>query len=114
MSSSRCPGISSAWWGSNANPGRDDLPRKIPEFSTLAVYEVDDGILRPGCARRHHRSSFQRTRVPGQGVLTGEPTTGVLLVLISPEHPVAPYRCVTGQTSFTSATSPRPLFPGTP
>jgi hypothetical protein len=81
------PGILSAWWGSNANPGRDDLPRKIPEFSTLGIYEVADAFSAPVVADGTTGIHFKRTPRPGQGVLTGEPTTGVLLVLISPRTP---------------------------
>ncbi len=77
-------GISSAWWGANANPGREDLPRKIPEFSTLGIYEVGEFFSPPPVPRGTTGLYFKRTPRPGQGVLTGAPTTGVLLVLISP------------------------------
>ncbi len=80
-------GIYSAWWGANAHPGRDDLPRKIPEFSTLAVYEVEEAFSPPPVPDGTTGLYFRRTPRPGQGVLTGEPTTGVLLVLISPRNP---------------------------
>lgn len=78
------PGVSSAWWGSNANPGRDDLPRKIPEFSTLGIFEVGGTFSAPEVPEGITGLHFRRTSRPGQGVLTGAPTTGVLLVLISP------------------------------
>jgi hypothetical protein len=81
------PGISSAWWGANANPGREDLPRKIPEFSTLAVYEVVETFSPPAVPDGTTGLYFKRTPRPGQGVLTGAPTTGILLVLISPRDP---------------------------
>ena len=81
------PGISSAWWGANANPGREDLPRKIPEFSTLGIYEAGAAFSPPSVPEDTTGLHFRRTPRPGQGVLTGLPTTGVLLVLISPRTP---------------------------
>ena len=81
------PGISSAWWGANANPGREDLPRRIPEFSTLGIYEAGATFSPPSVPEDTTGLHFRRTPRPGQGVLTGLPTTGVLLVLISPRTP---------------------------
>jgi hypothetical protein len=79
--------VSSAWWGENANPGRTDLPRKIGEFSTLAVYEVGDLFTPPTTPQGSTGFHFRRTSRPGQGIITGAPTTGILLVLISPKTP---------------------------
>ena len=81
------PGVSSAWWGENSNPGRTDLPRKIGEFSTLALYEVSDSFSPPATPDGSTGLHFRRTSRPGQGIITGAPTTGVLLVLISPRTP---------------------------
>ena len=81
------PRVESAWLGANANPGRTDLPRKIPEFSTLAVYEVGEGFEPPATPRNSTGLHFRRTNRPGQGIITGAPTTGILLVLISPRTP---------------------------
>jgi len=71
----------------NVNRDRDDLPRVLPEFDHLAVYEVNDAFEAPpevdGVAGHH----FRRYRRPGQGVLTGRPTIGLSLVLISPKEP---------------------------
>jgi len=78
-------GVTSAWWGINANPGRKDLPHKIPEFSMLGIYEVDDDFKAPSTDVGSNGLHFTRTTRPGQGVITGSPTTGVLLVLISPK-----------------------------
>jgi hypothetical protein len=82
-------GVVSAWWGENANPRRTDLPRKIPEFGILALYETDDGFTVPEPAQGSPGFHFRRTPRPGQGIVTAEPTTGVLLVLISPRDPEA-------------------------
>jgi hypothetical protein len=78
-------GVRRGWWGSNANPMRTDLPRKLNEFSTLGVYEVDDGFRPPAVSDGTTGLHFVRTARPGQGILTGSPTTGILLVLISPK-----------------------------
>ena len=77
-------GVSRAWWGENANPGRSDLPRKMDEFSTLGIYEVDADFATPSTPDGSVGLHFVRTPRPGQGIVTGTPTTGVLLVLISP------------------------------
>jgi hypothetical protein len=64
------------WW-ENACPDRSDLPRKIDEFRYLGISEdeVDS------------RWGFRRYPRPGQGVLTGKPTRGLLLVLVGVREP---------------------------
>jgi hypothetical protein len=78
------PGISSAWWGNNSSPGRTDLPRKVADFPVLGVFEVDGDFEPPSVPDYVTGIHFARTQRPGQGILTGEQTTGILLVLISP------------------------------
>jgi hypothetical protein len=81
------PGVQRATWWENAYRDRTDLPRKLPEFGLLGVYEVDDGFAAPstpGGIDGHH---FRRTSRPGQGCLTGNTTLGIMLVLISPRRP---------------------------
>ena len=81
------PGVERATWWRNLRRDRDDLPRVLPEFDHLAVYEVGDDFtapVAPGGVAGHH---FRRYRRPGQGVLTGRPTIGLSLVLISPKQP---------------------------
>jgi hypothetical protein len=81
------PGVSRATWWENVCPDRTDLPRKLPEFGLLGVYEVDDSFQSPrtpGAITGHH---FRRTPRPAQGSLTGRPTLGIMLVLISPRQP---------------------------
>jgi hypothetical protein len=78
------PGVSRATWWQNVVPGRDDLPRHLPEFATLGVYEVDGTFTAPAPpdgVTGHHFRHYPR---PGQGSLTGRPTVGLSLVLISP------------------------------
>ncbi len=81
------PGVHRATWWRNLVRDRDDLPRVLPEFDHLGVYEVDDTFLAhatPPDIGSHH---FLRTPRPGQGIITGRPTIGLSLVLISPREP---------------------------
>ncbi len=81
------PGVVRASWWNNSVPGRTELPMRIADGSLLVVAELDDDqaapIARPGstafCFRRHPR--------PSQGILTGRPTTGLLVVWITPRTP---------------------------
>jgi hypothetical protein len=63
------PGMT--WW-ENACPNRTDLPRKLDEFRYLGISEAEVDA----------RWRFRRYPRPGQGVLTGKPTLGLLLVLV--------------------------------
>jgi hypothetical protein len=78
------PGVSRATWWENVVPGRTDLPRVLPECPLLGVFEVDDAFTAPGDGSGHH---FRRYPRPGQGILSGRPTIGLSLVLISPKQP---------------------------
>lgn len=81
------PGVERATWWVNERRDRDDLPRRLPEFDHLAVYEVDAAFTAPAAVPEvtgHHFRHFPR---PGQGRLTGRPTIGLSLVLISPRDP---------------------------
>ena len=66
---------------------RDDLPRVLPEFDHLGVYEVDEPFAPPATPPDVTGHHFRRTPRPGQGVITGNPTIGLSLVLISPKDP---------------------------
>jgi hypothetical protein len=76
-----------ATWWRNLRRDRDDLPRELPDFSHLAVYEVATGFRAPEAPDGVHGHHFVRTPRPGQGVITGRATIGLSLVLISPRHP---------------------------
>ncbi len=81
-------GVDRATWWRNLKRDRRDLPRVLDEFGTLGVYEVDRSFAKPtdvpdGITGHH----FWRTPRPGQGRLTGRPTIGLSLVLISPKEP---------------------------
>jgi hypothetical protein len=81
-------GVQRATWWRNLERDRTDLPRVLDEFDTLGVYEVDEAftppVVTPDGVTGHH---FRRTPRPGQGRLTGKPTIGLSLVLISPTTP---------------------------
>ena len=83
----RQPGVSRASWWENACRDRTDLPRKLPEFGLLGVYELGDGFSPPPTPEEITAHQFRRTPRPGQGRLTGLPTLGLMLVLISPRQP---------------------------
>ena len=82
-----CDGATRATWWENVNRDRTDLPRVLDEFTYLGVYEADDTFtapITPDGITGHH---FRHYRRPGQGRLTGHPTIGLSLVLISPRDP---------------------------
>jgi len=80
----RCDGVQrvSAW--TNCAPGRSDLPRTLAEFTTLGVAEARAPFAAPAAPAGVACHQFRQCR-PGQGVLTGRPTRGLELVLISPK-----------------------------
>jgi hypothetical protein len=80
-------GAQRATWWENCVRDRTDLPRKLPEFSHLAVYEIDETFEPPSTPAGITGHHFRRTGRPGQGRLTGKPTIGLSLVLISPRSP---------------------------
>lgn len=83
----RARGAMRATWWENSARNRSDLPHTMPEFTSLVVYEVDETFAppRPPVGVMGHH--FVRTSRPGQGRLTGKPTIGLSLVLISPRTP---------------------------
>ena len=77
------PGVTRATWWRNVYRDRPDLPRELPEFDTLGVYECDPAFVAPPTPDGITGHHFLRTPRPGQGRLTAEPTVGLSLVLIS-------------------------------
>lgn len=81
----RYDGVVGATWWANTQRDRQDLPRVLAEFSHLGVYETDSAFQPPNELPSdivgHH---FIATGRPGQGILSGRPTIGLSLVLISP------------------------------
>ncbi len=72
-------GVERVTWWSNVHRDRADLPRELPEFGHLVLAEVNAAFSPPGAGLH-----FVRTGRPGQGTLSGKPTIGLSLVLISP------------------------------
>jgi hypothetical protein len=83
------PGVGRATWWDNVVRDRTDLPRKLDEFQYLAVYEIhdEDAFYEPPPFEGWRGLHYVRTSRPGQGCLTGQPTIGLSLVLISPRDP---------------------------
>ena len=81
------PGVERATWWRNVHRDRADLPRVLDEFDHLGVYEVDAAFVPPATPDGITGYHFVRTPRPGQGVITGRPTIGLSLVLISPKEP---------------------------
>jgi hypothetical protein len=85
------PGVHRASWWANCVPDRSDLPRTLPEFTVLGLYEADrefdpwdDG---EAPAPDITGLCFDHYPRPGQGTVSDRPTLGLELVLISPRHP---------------------------
>jgi hypothetical protein len=81
------PGVRRATWWENVQRDRADLPRVLPEFGLLGVYEVEASFIAPPTPTGISGHAYRRTPRPGQGRLTGRPTVGLSLVLISPTDP---------------------------
>jgi hypothetical protein len=80
-------GVARATWWSNQHPDRDDLPRRLAEFATLGLYELDGPFTPPAPVTGVTGLHLAATPRPGQGSLGGDRTTGLLVVLISPKDP---------------------------
>jgi hypothetical protein len=59
----------------------------IPDGTLLGVAETDDSFRAPAPADDVTCRYFRRYPRPSQGILTGRPTTGLLVVWISPTVP---------------------------
>lgn len=78
-------GAHRATWWRNVKRDRTDLPAVLAEFDHLGVYEVDDTFAAPEPGPGITGHLFRHYRRPGQGIVTGRPTVGLSLVLISPK-----------------------------
>lgn len=82
------PGATRVTWWENCALGRTDLPMRVRDANTLVVVEgADDFVAPPPPADASEAHSFLRHPRPSQGVLTGGPTLGLLIVWISPRTP---------------------------
>jgi hypothetical protein len=81
------PGVQRASWWANCMPYRKDLPRTLPEFSLLGLYEADeefeDPSIRSVIPEDITGYCFDHFPRPGQGTISDRPTLGLELVLIS-------------------------------
>jgi hypothetical protein len=84
----RVPGATRVTWWENCVLGRIDLPMRVRDGNTLIVVEADDGFVAPppppDASAAH---VFIRHPRPSQGILTGTPTLGLLIVWIGPRTP---------------------------
>ncbi len=85
------PGVERASWWANCVPFRTDLPRTLPEFAVLGVYEADQRFESPTGSVAPPADitglCFDHYPRPGQGTISDRPTLGLELVLISPRTP---------------------------
>ena len=78
------PGVERATWWENVFLGRTDMHRTLPDFSLLGVYEASTEFVPPPAPGGVTGLLFHRYPRPAQGRLTGRPTIGLSLVLITP------------------------------
>jgi|RhiMetdeSRZDD1v2_1073273.scaffolds.fasta_scaffold270204_3 hypothetical protein len=82
------PAVERATWWRNLRRDRRDLPRSsLPDFDHLGVFELREGFRAPATPPGVTGYHFRRYPRPAQGILTGRPTIGLLLVLVSPDDP---------------------------
>ena len=81
------PQVDRGTWWSNERPHREEFPRTIPEFTTLGLYEVQEGFRAPEPPQGIGSLHFRHYPRPGQGNLSGKPTLGLELVMVSPSKP---------------------------
>jgi hypothetical protein len=81
------PGVQRVTWWENLAPGRDELPMEVDDGAVLGVAEVDETFEMPDALHEFTARRFRRYPRPGQGILSGRPTTGLLVVWISPQTP---------------------------
>jgi hypothetical protein len=85
------PGVQRATWWENCVPFREDLPRTLPEFRVLGVYEADSEFENPSTTGAVPPDitgyCFDHYSRPGQGIVSDKPTLGLELVLISASTP---------------------------
>ena len=80
-------GVDRGGWWANEKPDRTEFPRTLEEFTTLGIYEVTEDFKRPDTPDDIRGLHFRHYPRPGQGNLSGNPTLGLELVLISPRDP---------------------------
>jgi len=81
----RLRGVSRVSWWENCSLDRTDLRAKVPDGTLLGVAEVDEEFVAPDAPPGVLGCNFARHPRPSQGILSGQPTTGLLVVWISPK-----------------------------
>ena len=81
------PGVRRVSWWRNCVPGRAELPMRVPDGTLLILAELDEDAPVPAASRGATAFTFRRHHRPSQGVLTGRPTKGLLVVWITPRAP---------------------------
>jgi hypothetical protein len=81
------PGVERVSWWATTIPGRDELPMAIPDGTLLGVAETSAAFVAPEPVAGTTARCFRRYPRPNQGILTGLPTTGLVVVWISPTTP---------------------------
>ncbi len=81
------PGVLRASWWSNCVPGRTELPMRVDDGSVLVIAEMEESAETPSRPPAHTAVDFRRHPRPSQGILSGRPTTGLLVVWITPRAP---------------------------
>jgi hypothetical protein len=80
-----CAGAERVTWWENCAFERTDLPMRIRDGRALLVVEASEGYAvppQPPTVSESH--CFRREPRPSQGILTGSPTLGLMIVWISP------------------------------
>ena len=81
-------GVERVTWWENCSFERTDLPMRIRDGRTLIVAEARAQFVPPPPSSEASEAHlFQRTARPSQGILTGDPTLGLLIVWIGPREP---------------------------
>ena len=84
----RLPAARRVTWWENCALGRTDLPLRVRDGRTLMVVEAEDGFSAPAPPEELSEAHvFTRAARPSQGILTGGPTLGLLIVWMSPRTP---------------------------
>ena len=82
------PGVERVTWWDNCAFERTDLPRRVRDGHSLLVVEAREGYEAPAPPPTVSEShTFHRFPRPSQGILTGTPTLGLMIVWISPRTP---------------------------
>jgi len=84
------PGVEQATWWRNLHPHRKDFEPdfvfRVPDFTTLGVYEVAPDFVPPSTPEDIRSLHFRHYGRPGQGFLTAEKTMGLMIVWVSPRE----------------------------